>query len=520
MDGFVPCPAPLAARYRTAGYWGDTTLPGLLATAAARWPDRPAILRDDQRPLSYTELDRAATSMASRLLTSGLRPGDRVIMQVPNRPEFPAAFFGALRAGLIPIMCLPAHRRAEIRHLASLAGATGYLYAPSPGFDYRALAHSIGCLAHIIDITAENDAEPAPLPDTAPGPVALMLVSGGTTGLPKLIPRTHADYVYNAVASAGLCALTPTDVYLAALPAAHNFPLACPGIIGTLATGGAVVFAGDPSPEHAFAAIAQHRVTITALVPPLAQLWSAATEWEEADISTLRLVQVGGARIGAAAAQQTEQKLNTLLQQVFGMAEGLLNFTRLDDPAGLRYGTQGRPLSPADQIRIVAANGETVTPGAEGELQVKGPYTIHGYFAAGEYNKSAFTGDGYYRSGDLVRQLPTGHLVVSGRIKDIINRGGENISSSELQEHLLSHPGIRHAAVFAMPDEALGEKVCAAIVAGDDVPALAEIIDFLASRGLATFKHPDQIFQLPALPVTAVGKIDTRALVSQLSRQR
>ncbi|MGN2641811.1 (2,3-dihydroxybenzoyl)adenylate synthase [Nocardia takedensis] len=527
-DGYVPFPAEAAESYRAAGYWTGRVLGDLLRDTARRAPERPAVLLDEQTR-TYADLDAAADRMAYGLLALGIAPGDRVVVQLPNVPEFATVLFGLLRAGIIPVLTLPAHRRAEIEHLAGLSEAVGYVIADRQGdFDYRELAATVRAavpsLRHVLvageageftdlaDVPSDGD---TPLPDIAPSDIALMLVSGGTTGLPKLIARTHDDYAYNATASAAVCELTEDDVYLATLPAAHNFPLACPGILGTVAVGGALSFVTDPSPESAFAAIERHRVTVTAVVPPLAQLWSAAVDWEDADLGSLRLLQVGGAKLAEVNARDVEPALGAKLQQVFGMAEGLLNFTRLDDPADLVHVSQGRPLSPADEVRVVDGDGDEVEAGAEGELLTKGPYTIRGYYRAPEHNARAFTPDGYYRSGDLVRRLPSGHLVVSGRIKDVINRGGENVSCDELEEHLLAHPAVRHAAAVGLPDAVLGEKVCAVLVVDGEMPTLAEIKTFLTERGLAAYKLPDVLRQSDRLPVTAVGKIDKKALRAQ-----
>ncbi|SUA76122.1 2,3-dihydroxybenzoate-AMP ligase [Nocardia otitidiscaviarum] len=523
-DGFVPFPADLADEYRRAGYWTGRPLDRLLRETARTRPDRPALLSDDAT-LTYAELDAAADRTAHGFLKLGLRPGDRVVVQLPNVPDFPRILFGLLRAGIIPVLTLPAHRRAEIEHLTRLSGAVAYLIADRLGdFDYRVLATEVAAavptLRHVLvlgdpgtftdlnSISGEGDS----LPEIDAADIALMLVSGGTTGLPKLIARTHDDYAYNATASAAVCELGPEDVYLATLPAAHNFPLACPGILGTVATGGALAFVTDPSPESAFAAIERHRVTVTAVVPPLAQLWCAATDWEEADLSSLRLLQVGGARLAEVNAREVAPALGARLQQVFGMAEGLLNYTRLDDSDEIVCTTQGRPLSPHDELRIVDGEGNDVPEGEEGELLTRGPYTLRGYYRAPEHNARSFTPDGFYRSGDLVRRLPSGHLIVSGRIKDVINRGGENVSCDELEEHLLAHPSVRHAAAVGLPDAALGEKVCAVLVVEGELPSLAEIKRFLTDRGLATYKLPDVLRQADTLPITAVGKIDKKAL--------
>ncbi|MGF0314926.1 (2,3-dihydroxybenzoyl)adenylate synthase [Nocardia fluminea] len=530
-EGYVPFPEAAAQEYRAAGYWTGRTLGDLLRDTARTQPQRPAVL-SDAGAHSYAELDAAADRMAHGLLALGINPGDRVIVQLPNIPEFATALFGVLRAGIIPVLTLPAHRRAEIEHLAALSEAVAYLIPDRLGdFDYRELAttvrQAVPGLRHVLvagdpgtrdgrtagfvaldSVARDGDS----LPAIDPSDIAVMLVSGGTTGLPKLIARTHDDYVYNATASARVCELTPDDVYLTTLPAAHNFPLACPGILGTVATGGAIAFTLDPSPEAAFAAIEKHRVSVTGVVPPLAQLWSAAVDWEDADLSSLRLLQVGGARLAEVNARDVEPALGCTLQQVFGMAEGLLNYTRLDDDKELVCTTQGRPLSPADELRVVDADGNDVAQGEEGELLTRGPYTLRGYYRAPEHNARAFTPDGFYRSGDLVRQLPSGHLVVSGRIKDVINRGGENISCDELEEHLLAHPAVRHAAAVGLPDAALGEKACVFLVVTGELPTLGEIKTFLTERGLATYKLPDLIRQADTLPITAVGKIDKKAL--------
>ncbi|WP_067647218.1 (2,3-dihydroxybenzoyl)adenylate synthase [Nocardia harenae] len=527
-DGYVPFPAPAAAEYRAAGYWAGRALGDLLTDAARRTPAAPAVLTESG-PWSYAELDAAAERMAHGLLALGIAPGDRVVVQLPNVPEFATVLFGLLRAGIIPVLTLPAHRRAEIEHLANLAGAVAYVIADEVGdFDYRALAAelrpAVPSLRHVLVLGSPGEftplteipREPAgELPAIDPADIALMLVSGGTTGLPKLIARTHDDYAYNAAAGAEITRLTAADVYLATLPAAHNFPLACPGILGAVTVGAAFTFVTDPSPESAFAVIEKHRVTVTALVPPLAQLWTAAVEWEEADLSSLRLLQVGGARLADVNAREVTPALGCTLQQVFGMAEGLINYTRLDDSTELICTTQGRPMSPADELRVVDENGADVEPGAEGELLTRGPYTINGYYRAPEHNARAFTPDGFYRSGDLVRRLPSGHLIVSGRIKDVINRGGENVSCDELEEHLLAYPGVRHAAAVGLPDAVLGEKVCAVLVVTGSMPTLTEVKSFLTERGLATYKLPDVLRQADRLPVTAVGKIDKKVLREQ-----
>lgn len=531
LDGFTPWPAEFADHYRETGHWRGDTLGRLAHTWAKRRPHHTALV-DGERRVSYAELDHLADRFAAGLDDLGLAPRDRVVVHLPNTAEFVITLVALARIGAVPVLCLPAHRAHEIRHLASLADAVAYI-APDvhAGFDHRVLAReireSVPSLRHVVIVGEPDDAdhlafdavdaEPRELVGPEPSDVAVLLVSGGTTGLPKLIPRTHDDYAYNARASARLCELGADDVYLTALPAAHNFPLACPGILGTLGAGGTVVLAPDPSPETVFGLIESERVTVTAVVPPLADLWSMAWEWEPGDRSSLRLIQVGGARLGADLARALGPALDCTVQQVFGMAEGLLNYTRLDDPLDLIAETQGRPLSPDDEVLIVDEDGNPVPDGRIGELLVRGPYTIRGYYRVPEHNAGAFTPQGHYRSGDLVRRLPTGHLVVEGRLKEVVNRGGEGVPAGELEEHLAAHAAVRHVAVIPLPDPVLGERVCAVVVPTntDHPPTLADLKTFLTTRGLAAYKSPDVLKIVDTLPRTAIGKTDKRTLATR-----
>jgi mycobactin salicyl-AMP ligase len=525
-EGFVPFPAERAAAYRAAGYWTGRTLDSILTDAARRWPDRLAVC-DDTTRLSYAELTAAADAAAAGLAGLGVAPGDRVLLVLPNGCQFAVALFALLRAGAIPVMCLPGHRAAELGHLAAVSQATALVIADTAAAMARRLAGEHAGLRHIIvdgdpgpyvswrQLCSTAGPEPArPRVDTESP--ALLLVSGGTTGAPKLIPRTHDDYVYNATASAELCGLSADDVYLVALPAGHNFPLACPGLLGALSAGATTVFTTDPSPESAFAVIARHKVTVTALVPALANLWAQACDFEPVKPQSLRLLQVGGAKLSADEARRVRTALTNGLQQVFGMAEGLLNATRLDDPAELVDHTQGRPLCVDDELRIVDEAGRQVAPGAEGQLLVRGPYTLNGYFRAAAANERSFTADGFFYTGDTVRRFANGYLEITGRVKDVIGRGGETVAAGDVEDHLGTHPAIRAAAAVGLPDPYLGEKLCAAVVFYDNPVTLAELNDYLAQRGVATHARLDALATMTALPTTAVGKIDKKALAAQL----
>jgi salicylate---CoA ligase len=546
----VPWPEADAARYQAEGYWAGVSLGTLLRQAADRAPHAPALADPAAAVrLTHGELASRADAAARRLLGLGLAPGDRIVVQLPNGWEFVVLTLACLRAGIVPVMALPAHRRAELSYLAIHAEATAVAVPDRlRDFDHQSLAHELRAEVTAVTeapwhvLVAGHDVTPgsvdlralcAPATDAAadrawldarqPGSrdVAVFLLSGGTTGLPKLIPRTHDDYAYNARASAKVADLNASTRYLVSLPAGHNFPLACPGILGTLLLGGQVVTLPSPEPARAFATIAAEGVTHTAVVPAVAGRWleHAATTGNR-QLVTLRLLQVGGARIADELARQVEPVLGARLQQVFGMAEGLLNYTRLDDPEEIICTTQGRPVSPADEVRLVDEQDEDVPDGQPGSLITRGPYTLRGYYRAPEHNARSFTADGWYRSGDICRRTPEGNLAVEGRDKDMINRGGEKISAEEVENLLYRLPAVLEVAAVAMPDAALGERVCVYIVPRPGAElTLEQIRRFMNNAGVARYKFPEHLVLTDDLPATKVGKIDKKALRADIAQR-
>lgn len=521
----VSWPEEYARRYVDAGYWQGRPLGKLLAAVTAADPDAEALVDGDLR-LTHGELLARADAMGARLVEWGIAPGDRIVVQLANGWEFVVLTVACLRTGIVPVMALPAHRRAELSYLAEHAEAVA-LAVPDRlrDFDHQALAASLvdelPGLRHVlvagdaapghVDLRALAEPGPAydgPAPDARD--VAVFLLSGGTTGLPKLIARTHDDYAYNALASAELCGVDAGTVYLVSLPAGHNFPLACPGILGALLVGGRVVLLPSPEPERAFATIAAEGVTHTAVVPAVAGRWleHAASHGPPAP---LQVLQVGGARLADELARRIKPVLGAQLQQVFGMAEGLLNYTRLDDPDDVVCTTQGRPLSPDDEVRLVDELDQDVPDGEPGSLLTRGPYTPRGYYRAAEQNARAFTPDGWYRSGDICRFTPEGNFVVEGRDKDMINRGGEKISAEEVENVVYQLPAVSQVAAVAMPDPELGERVCVFVVARPGAEITLDEIR-TAMAGVARFKLPERLELVGELPVTKVGKIDKKAL--------
>ncbi len=528
-SGFTPWPNELAQQYQEAGYWTEQTIPQMLEVSAQSYPEQIALVAGDKQ-WTYRALAEQVDHLAAGFQqTLKLQPGDKAVLHLPNIGAFYLSFFALLKIGVQPVLALPAHRQYEIRYFCHFTKAKALITAPQMGVDTAHIAQKIAAeLPSLESIVWAGEAGLKPegsvaldsllLANTVCEPktaqdFAFFQLSGGTTGTPKLIPRTHTDYLYSVRASNEVCHFSAQTRYLCVLPAAHNFPLSSPGALGCFMAGGTVVLSPDPSPQTAFQLIEKHQITVAALVPPLVLLWLDEAKRTQFDISSLKVLQVGGARFSESAASRVKPTLKCTLQQVFGMAEGLVNYTRLDDPESVIVSTQGRPMSPADEILVVDDMGGPVPKGTAGMLCTRGPYTIRGYYNAPEHNQRAFISGGYYRTGDVVVLTLDGNLQVVGRDKEQINRGGEKIAAQEVENHLMAHEAVHDAAVVAMPDEYLGERSCAALVCLEHKPKPIEIKRFLRNRGLADFKIPDRVIFVDVLPKTPVGKINKNKLL-------
>jgi 2,3-dihydroxybenzoate-AMP ligase len=513
----------VAARYRDEGIWRGERLGDLLRHWARADPARIALVTGDRR-WTYTELDERADRLAAGFRRLGVAAPDRVVVQLPNGADLVLVCVALFRLGALPVLALPSHRRAEIAYLCAHSEAVAYVCPDvHRGFDFRTLAAEVRSaaptVAHVL-VAGEAGAflpldavaaDPEALPEPDPGEVAFFLLSGGTTGLPKLIPRTHDDYAHQLRATGRAMGFGEEGVYLAVLPVAHNAALGCPGVLGALRAGGRAVLAPSPSPDDVFPLTERERPTLTTVMPSVLALWLDTAKLFEADLRGV-VVEVGGSMLPPEVARRAQSTLGCVLTQWFGMAEGLLCFTRPGDPPDLAATTQGRPLCARDEIRIVDDLDRDVEPGRVGHLLARGPTVLRGYYRAPEFNGTAFTADGFLRTGDLARLTAEGHLVAEGRVKDIVNRGGEKVPAEELEDHLRLHPGVRDVAIVAMPDRLLGEKTCAFVVPAQDLLTLRSLRSFLTERGLADYKLPDRVELVAAFPMTGVGKIDKAGL--------
>src|SRR5215813_10148939 len=534
LPGVTPFPPEFAARYRARGYWDDQPLITPFLKVFADHASRAAVI-DDEGSYTYSELAAASERIALNLLDLGLEPADRVVVQLPNTRLFTSFY-----------MALPSHRYRELRQFAALSGAVAAA-APArtkdANFDElhrRVRADNPHLRLSILQggyrepaegyISLEELHERQPTQHAAadleriagqidPDDPAVFQLSGGTTGVPKLIPRTHNDYAYNSRAAVAVCDVHEGDVLLNVLPIAHNLPLACPGLQGFLLSGGTVRLSASSRSQDVFAAIGRHRVTHIHVVPALLIRWINDPGAAGHDLGSVRVVQSGGQRLQPETRVRTERVFrNVTVQENFGMAEGLLMFVRLDDPPEVRLETVGRPICRDDEVRLVGEDGLDVPDGEIGELLARGPYTLLGYTNAPEHNQRSFTPDGFYRSGDLMWRHPSGNYVVAGRSKDLINRGGEKISAEEVENLILAHPAVLNVACVPVPDPVLGERMCACVILRPGATlTLPDLVEFLAAQEIARHKLPERLEVVDSFPLSPVGKVSKKDLAAMVA---
>lgn len=538
--GLVRWPDHFAARYRAAGAWRDETVADLLRATARATPDGRAVVGLDAT-LSYRELDELSDRGAAALVELGLTPGDRALVQLANAPESAVLYYAAIKAGVIPVCAIPAHGERDMLALARQSRARAYfVQADFHSQDLQELAAAVRerepTVEHVVVTRGEArhghalDALLARQEDLgaaralleravplAPDDVAVFQLSGGTTGTPKIIPRLHGEYAFNARCWAEACGWTRETVLLHPIPLIHNAGLAA-AMQPAHALGATFVLAPRADPDTIMELIQRERVQVLPVVPPAILLRLLDADRSGYDLSSLTHLIVGGQKLPGELADRVEAELGIACVQMFGMAEGLFLFTPDDAPEWIRKHTVGCRISELDEVRILTPGGERDVPlGDLGELCCRGPYTIRGYYDAAERNAAAFTSDGYYRTGDLARaHVLDGqvHYSVEGRIKDVINRGAEKINAEEIEEVLHTHPAVGAVAVIAIPDRELGERACACVVveAGAAAPTLDVLVAHARGEGLARFKLPERLELLDALPLANIGKVDKKAL--------
>ncbi|MCE0764192.1 AMP-binding protein [Pseudonocardia kujensis] len=536
----VPYPEPAVRRYRGAGLWGTATIATAFHRIARANPGRDAVVALEGR-LTFAELDQRTDLLAAGLAGLGLRPGDPVLFQVTNRLEAVVAWYGVLKAGLVPVATLAAHRGHEIGEISRRVGAVAHLveagvrgfdlvgFAQEQRRDHPTLRHvlvlgddprgeSLTALGRDQDAAAARALVERIQADIDPDAVAVHQLSGGTTGVPKVIPRRHAEYWYNAAEYARSWGWTAQTRVAHLIPVIHNAGIVC--ALHAPHSVGACLVLGTPDLDEALPLMAREGATHVLL----GHGHYRAVDHPDFDAATKAVTQLvlSGSKVPPALFEALEAR-GLWSGQLFGMGEGLFLTTRPGAPREARLTTVGTPLSVLDEVRILDPGSEAdVAEGEVGELCARGPYTLPGYFDAPEHNARAFTSDGFYRTGDLaafVRIEGERYVSIEGRLKDLINRGGEKINAEEVELLLLRHPRVTAAAVVPMPDPRLGERTCAYVVVEGAQLTLSEVQEHFAALEVAKFKWPERLEHLPEIPRTLVGKTDKKRLAADIARK-
>ena len=527
--------AQQVGRFIAEGWWAGDTLHGWLAARASETPHRVA-LRNVDGNLDYPALLLQAERFAAGLYELGIGRGDVVSVQLPNIPAFIVAYLAIARVGAVMSTAHMPYRDTELKTLLAHGHARALIclsrtkdYAPAAAA--LALKHGLPALEHVIAVGepvsgalsfGEVAAGGGKLPDDlapAPADPFLLLFTSGTSASPKAVPLTSQATLGNARLSAPEHRITGEDVLLSAAPFSHLFGLYSFHL--AMSVGAANMLLPVFTPPDFAQAIVEGRPTVLFAGPAHFAAMLKAGLLDTTDLSSVRLVICSGSACPPELARAIAARLpNGRFSQLWGMTEtqaGL--YTRPDDPIDVAALSAGRP-SPGTEVRIAGPDGEEPAPGAEGELQVRGSLLFPGYFGNNEANAQAFTADGWFRSGDLASCDAKGNVRITGRSKDIINRGGIKYNPRDIEDLLDAHPDVLQAAVVPVPDPVLGERACCFIVPrGEQAPTLAALCAWLLERGVARTKLPERLEIVAEMPLTPTRKIVKGRLLEALARK-
>lgn len=504
--------------------WPHMTLGEFIEDCAKKYGDKIALVDGDVE-LSYQELNRKACQYANGLLKAGFKKGDRIVLQLPNCHEFVIILFAMFKIGLIPVLSLPAHRKNEIKGILEKSGAKAYIsMGKYLGFSYVDMIREVREELNIdfeVYILGDNQGYKnfynlddkdylSQQIEINYKEIGLLLLSGGTTGIPKLIPRRHCDYIYVAKESGIKSEFNLNTKFLAILPMAHNFTLCCPGVLGTLAYGGTVFISNTASPDEFVPIIENNKINTIQIVPSLIEVFLEYVGLLESDVSSLELMIVGAAKLEPKQAMMLENTLNVRIQQSFGLAEGLICMTDVNDSENIRYNFQGKPISKYDEILVVDSNNQSTKPGEVGQLLTRGPYTIYGYYNYNE-DETVVNEDNYFITGDKIVLSKDGNINIIGRLKDTIIKNGENIEPREIEKTVIKMGGISKASIVGIKNKN-GEEIICLYMLSDEAMPIDHIRKYLIKEGLASYKLPDVVECVEEFPLTAVGKIDKNRL--------
>jgi len=530
-----------AKKYTKFRWWLGITLGDMLDKASDLYPNKEALV-DDRSRLTCSQLREKVNRLAIGLIEIGINKGDPIILQLPNWGEFVYSYFALHKIGAIAVLLLPRHTQIEVNHFSGLVKPKAWIVPEKyRRIDYLPIIDNVfkenPQLKHVITVRAEESTRFISLErlieDTElnkdnlreldgrrpePTEVAYILSTGGTTSLPKAVPRTHNDSICEAEYKSRAREQTSNDICLITIPLEHNLGLAA--MNGTIFNFGKLVLLDSARIEDFCLTVEKEKVTCGPIVPTLAMRIVNLDNLKDYDMSSLKKLYTGGEKTPPEVIRSIFEKLGCTCIIAFGMAEGPQCSTRLDDDLDIIINTVGRPSCPYEEYKVIDQDEREQPPNTEGELVAKGPGIFTGYLKNPEENKKAFTKDGFFRTGDLAIIDDKGYVKITGRIKDIIIRGGENISPIEIESLISTHPDVEDVSVIGMPDKELGERACAYIKpkAGSK-PTLEDIVSFLKGKGASVLQLPERIELIESIPLTKIGKADKKALREDIKKR-
>ena len=543
LEGFTPYKKEDAEKYASRRWWSGLTFGDILDRAADIHPEKEAFV-DRKTRLTYGEAREKTNKLAIGLIDLGIQPLDRVLVQLPNWNEFVFAYFALQKIGAIPVLLIDRYRQFEINNLISLTNATSWIVASRyKKTDYVPIINDIlkenPEFKNIITVRGDRDHKPfsslerlienaemtednlALLTSRAPDPmqVAHMGPTGGTTGAPKIVPRTHNSLITGIEYCSKSWEQNNQDVNLLAGPIGHDLTFT-KGFIGSIIMLGKIIFLDSTDEKEICKAIEKEKVTSIIWVPTLAQRMLQYRDLDKHDLSSLKKMHSAGGASHPDLVKDVTKSLKMKFYNGYGATEGMTTITRSTDDLETICTTVGRPTCPYDTYKVIDKEGNKLPPNTQGELVLKGPGVFTGYYNNPEENKEAFTKDGFFRTGDVATINEKGYITLTGRIKEMINRGGESISATEIERLINRHPDVAAVAVIPMPDLLMGERVCAYIQPKAGIQlSVNEIISFLKGQKASVLHLPERIEFIDAMPYTGAEKLDKKSLRKDIEKK-
>ncbi|OPY79605.1 MAG: 2,3-dihydroxybenzoate-AMP ligase [Syntrophorhabdus sp. PtaU1.Bin058] len=542
IEGFREYAKEDIEKYNKMRWWPGITWGDMFDKATDLYPNKIGLV-DDAGSWTYSQLREKVDRLAISLMRLGIKSRDWVLLQLPNWHEYIIAFYAIQKIGALTVLLIPRHNQSEINHLTKLTKPVAWIVPSQYGkINYQHIIDDVleenPQLKHVIQVrtekgckflTMEELIEKADLtkenlkalgkrrPD--PDEVSHIMPTGGTTGLPKASVRTHNSYITNIEYHSKAWEITSNDTIMVVTPVGHSMAMHW-GIGAALFNYAKLVLLDSTQAENICEWIQKEKVTAIPSVPALITRILTMKDLERYDLTSLKKICLGGAPSTPEMLRAAHTKLKCLVINAFGSSEGTNISTRPSDSIDIICNSVGRPVCPYDTIKVIDDSGNEVPQGQEGELVSKGPGVFTGYFKSPEENSQIFTMDGFFKTGDKARKDPFGNITITGRIKDIINRGGEKISSVEIENRLGAHPGIDESAVIGMPDQVLGERICAYVKpkTGEKL-TLEKIVAFLKKNGASVQQLPERVEFVDELPMTKVGKVDKKALREDIKKR-